>query len=138
MEAEFVSIFVEKQRESIVDLISRNIMLEARIVFAEQKLAQMKQLTDELEANKAHVNQLIEASIQAEEEKHQLVVVESRLKGELVDINKEVQHLRLKVKEYKTDGDQLRDEVKKLNLEKEVNEAKTTRLKNKAKQLAEE
>lgn len=138
MEAEFVSIFVEKQRESIVDLISRNIMLEARIVFAEQKLSQMKELTDELEANKAHVNQLIEASKQAEEEKHQLATNESRLRGELVDVNKEVHHLRLKANEYKTDADQLRGEVKKLNLEKEVNEAKTARLKSKAKQLAEE
>jgi chromosome segregation ATPase len=138
MEAEFVSIFVDKQREVIVDLTSRNIMLDARIMFAEQKLAQMKELADELEANKDHVNQLTAVNKQKEEEKQQLSIAESRLKGEMVDMNKELEHLKIKVKEYKIDADQLRDQVKKLNLEKEANEAKTARLKSKAKQLAEE
>lgn len=138
MEAEFVSIFVDKQREVIVDLTSRNIMLDARIIFAEQKLAQMKDLTDELEANKAHVNQLMVASKQADEERRQLAGNESRLRGEMLDINKELEQLRMKVTEYKGDADQLRNEVKILNLEKEANEAKTARLKSKAKQLAEE
>jgi septal ring factor EnvC (AmiA/AmiB activator) len=57
---------------------------------------------------------------------------------QLAEKAKEVDHLRNKVNECKVDADQLRNEVKKLNLEKEVNEAKTIRLRNKAKQLSEE
>lgn len=138
MEAEFVSIFVEKQREVIVDLTSRNIMLEARIMFAEQKLSQMKELTEELEANKEQVNLLGAYNRQADEDKRQLAAAESRMKGEMADMNKELEHLRNKVNEQKADADQLRTEVKRMLAEKEAQEAKSARLKFKAKQLAEE
>lgn len=145
MEAEFVNIFVEKQREAIVDLTSRNIMLEARIFFAEQKLQKMNDLSQELQANQEHVNQLLDINKVIEEEKRILAAAEVRLKNELVEKDvqlaekvKEIEHLRNKVNECKTDADQLRGEVKTLKLEKEVNEAKAIRLKNKAKQLAEE
>ena len=156
MEAEFVNIFIEKQRESIVDLTSRNIMLEARVLFAEQKLQKMVDLAQELQANQEHVKQLLDINKLIEEEKRILAASEIRLKNELVEKDaelttknkqssdqlaekaKEVDHLRNKVNECKVDADQLRSQVKTLNLEKEVNEAKATRLKNKAKQLAEE
>lgn len=138
MEAEFVSLFVEKQREVIVDLTSRNIMLEARVSFAEQKLQQMKELSDELEANKEQVNLLGAYNRQADEDKRQLVASELRLKGEITDMNKELEHLRNKVNEQKVDADQLRAEVKRMAAEKEAHEAKAARLKHKAKQLAEE
>ena len=156
MEAEFVNIFIEKQRESIVDLTSRNIMLEARVLFAEQKLQKMVDLAQELQANQEHVKQLLDINKSIEEEKRILAASEIRLKNELVEKDaelttknkqssdqlaekaKEVDHLRNKVNECKVDADQLRNEVKKLNLEKEVNEAKTIRLRNKAKQLSEE
>ena len=156
MEAEFVNIFIEKQREFLVDLTSRNIMLEARILFAEQKLLKMADLSQELQANQEHVNQLLNINKVIEEEKRILAAVEVRLKNELVEKDvqlaekerqstaqlaekvKEIEHLRNKVNECKADADQLRSQVKTLNLEKEVNEAKATRLKNKAKQLAEE
>jgi hypothetical protein len=156
MEAEFVNIFVEKQRESIVDLTSRNIMLEARISFSEQKLLKVTDLSQELQANQEHVNQLLVINKNIEEEKRILAAAEVRLKNELVEKDvqlaakdkqtseqlaekvREIEHLKNKVNECKTDADQLRNEVKTLKLEKEVNEAKAIRLKNKAKQLAEE
>lgn len=156
MEAEFVNIFIEKQREVLVDLTSRNIMLEARVLFAEQKLQKMVDLAQELQANQEHVKQLLDINKLIEEEKRILAASEIRLKNQLVEKDaelttknkqssdqlaekaKEVDHLRNKVNECKVDADQLRNEVKKLNLEKEVNEAKTIRLRNKAKQLSEE
>ena len=156
MEAEFVNIFIEKQREVLVDLTSRNIMLEARVLFAEQKLQKMVDLAQELQANQEHVKQLLDINRSIEEEKRILAASEIRLKNQLVEKDaelttknkqssdqlaekaKEVDHLRNKVNECKVDADQLRNEVKKLNLEKEVNEAKTIRLRNKAKQLSEE
>ena len=138
MEAGFVNIFVEKQREVIVDLTSRNIMLDARISFAEQKLEQMQELNKELETNKAHVNQLIDENKFVENKNEQLITTESRMRGEMLDINKELLGLRTKVSEQKTEIEQLLVEIKKLKIEKEVSDVKTARLKNKAKQLAEE
>ena len=138
MDAGFVNIFVEKQREVIVDLTSRNIMLDARISFAEQKLEQMQELNKELETNKAHVNQLIDENKFVENKNEQLITTESRMRGEMLDINKELLGLRTKVSEQKTEIEQLLVEIKKLKIEKEVSDVKTARLKNKAKQLAEE
>ena len=138
MEAGFVNIFVEKQREVIVDLTSRNIMLDARISFAEQKLEQMQELIKELEANKEHVNQLINENKLVEDKNEQLLTTESRMRGEMLDINKELLGLRTKISEQKTEIEQLLVEIKKLKIEKEVSDVKTARLKNKAKQIAEE
>lgn len=138
MEAGFVNIFVEKQREVIVDLTSRNIMLDARISFAEQKLEQMQELIKELEANKEHVNQLINENKLVEDKNEQLLTTESRMRGEMLDINKELLGLRTKISEQKTEIEQLLVENKKLKIEKEVSDVKTARLKNKAKQIAEE
>ena len=138
MEAGFVNIFVEKQREVIVDLTSRNIMLDARISFAEQKLEQMQELIKELEANKEHVNQLIDENKFVENKNEQLITTESRMRGEMLDINKELLGLRTKVSEQKTEIEQLLLEIKKLKIEKDVSDVKTARIKNKAKQLAEE
>lgn len=49
MEAEFVNIFVEKQKQSIVDLTLRNLMLDARVTYMEQAT---KQMIEEFEQQK--------------------------------------------------------------------------------------
>ena len=113
-------------------------MLDARISFAEQKLEQMQELIKELEANKEHVNQLINENKLVEDKNEQLLTTESRMRGEMLDINKELLGLRTKISEQKTEIEQLLVENKKLKIEKEVSDVKTARLKNKAKQIAEE
>ena len=60
MEADFVNIFLEKQREVIVDLTSRSIMLEARVAYADQKARQSHSLIQELEETK----QVLTAKVQ--------------------------------------------------------------------------
>ena len=127
MEADFVNIFIEKQRESINDLTSRNIMLDARIVYAEQKvkvaqeyeqvIIDLQNKNEELTRNAAQVDFLQR---------------ESKAK------DKELIHLKAKVSEMQADIDQLRGTIKQMTMENEVQAAKALRLKNKAKQLIEE
>lgn len=127
MEADFVNIFVEKQRESIVDLTSRNIMLDARITYAEQKVKVLQEYeqvimdlqnkNEELTRNAAQVNVL---------------------QNESIAKDKELIHLKTKIGDMQVDIDQLRKTVKQMTMENEVQAAKALRIKNKAKQLIEE
>lgn len=50
MEAEFVNVFIEKQRDLINDTIARCIMLEAKLVLAERQAQKNGELTEELSA----------------------------------------------------------------------------------------
>lgn len=117
MEAEFINVFIEKQREVIHDLMTKNVMAEARIAFAEQKLSQVQSIIDELEANKEHAQQLMQ---------------------QVDELNNTNKNLTQDILQKNVEIEQLSGEVKKLNIEKEVYEAKAVRLKNKAKQIAEE
>ena len=128
MEADFVNVFIEKQREVINDLTSKNVMAEARLAFAEQKLLQVQDVFEELNANKEHAVQLMQQLKELNEEKltvvqqykEQLLLAEQYLNQKTIDI------------------EELKDIVQKLKVENEVYEAKAARLKNKAKQIAEE
>lgn len=136
MEAEFVNIFVEKQREAIVDLTSRNIMLEARITFAAKTAEQAAQQAEEslayfqksLQESQAHV-------VAVQEESARDIAL---LQQTVTERDKELNHLKAKVKDQSTEIDTLKATAKQLTLEQEIQLAKATRLKNKAKQLAEE
>jgi len=128
MEADFVNVFIEKQREVISDLTSKNVMAEARLAFAEQKLLQVQDVIEELNANKEHVVQLMQQLESLNQEK--LTAVSN------------LQQLIAEFQQYQeqshSEAELLRADIKKLNSEKEVYEAKAARLKNKAKQIAEE
>lgn len=128
MEADFVNVFIEKQREVISDLTSKNVMAEARLAFAEQKLLQVQDVFEELNANKEHAVQLMR---QVEELNQEKLTVVQQYKEQLYSAE---QYLNQKT----NDIEELKDIVQKLKVEKEVYEAKAARLKNKAKQIAEE
>lgn len=125
MEAEFVNIFVEKQRETIIDLVSRNIMLESRMVFAEKTVEQAKQ-------------QAQEAAVLMQVDIDEALKTTAAKEAVIAEKDKELNHLKVKVKDLTTEAEQLRVKVKQMTLEQEVLIAKTNRLKNKAKQLTEE
>lgn len=136
MEAEFVNIFVEKQRETIVDLVSRNIMLEARVAFASKTAEQVANQTQEAVA---------QIQVSLEEAQAQVIATKGEserdiglLKQTIAEKDKEINHLKTKVRDQITEADQLRANIKQLSLEQEVMIAKANRLKNKAKQLTEE
>lgn len=128
MEADFVNVFIEKQREVISDLTSKNVMAEARLAFAEQKLLQVQDVFEELNANKEHAVQLMR---QVEELNQEKLTVVQQYKEQLYSAE---QYLNQKT----NDIEELKDIVQKLKVENEVYEAKAARLKNKAKQIAEE
>ena len=128
MEADFVNVFIEKQREVINDLTSKNVMAEARLAFAEQKLLQVQDVFEELNANKEHAVQLMQQLKELNEEK--LTIVQQYNEQLLLA----EQYLNQKI----SDNEELKDIVQKLKAENEVNEAKAARLKNKAKQIADE
>jgi hypothetical protein len=60
MEAEFVNMFVQKQKDTMVDFLLKNVMLEARIALAETKLRAQE---DELQRL-----QIVESSVKPLEE----------------------------------------------------------------------
>ena len=128
MEADFVNVFIEKQREVINELTSKNVMAEARLAFAEQKLLQVQDVINELNANKEHAVQLMQ---QLEELKQEKLTIVQQYKEQLHSAE---QYLNQKT----NDIEELKDIVQKLKVENEVYEAKAARLKNKAKQIAEE
>lgn len=136
MEAEFVNIFVEKQREAIVDLTARNIMLEARLTFATKTA---EQTTQQSEESLAYFQKSLEEAqaltVAVKEEARRDI---SLLQQTVTERDKELAHLKVKVKDQGIEIDTMKATVKQLTIEQEIQMAKTTRLKSKAKQLAEE
>lgn len=80
MEAEFVNIFVEKQKQYIVDLTLRNLMLEARVAYMEQAT---KQMVDEFQRQKETV----------EKQQQELAQTLSLKEGEIEHLRNRVQEL---------------------------------------------
>ena len=127
MEAEFVNVFVEKQREMINDLVSRNVMLDARLSFAEQKSVKMQEYEQailELQSTQTVLQEQNQKLLQ------ETTVIQQR--------DNEIAHLRATMAERDVDIEQLRSSVKQLTLDSEIQAAKANRIKSKAKQLIEE
>ena len=78
MEAEFVNIFVEKQKQCIIDLTLRNLMLDARVAYMEQAA---KQMIEEFQQQKQV----------AENQQHELAQTLSLKEGEIEHLRKRVQ-----------------------------------------------
>jgi len=127
MEAEFVNVFVEKQREMINDLVSRNVMLDARLSFAEQKSVKMQEYEQailELQSTQTVLQEQNQKLLQ------ETTVIQQR--------DNEIAQLRATMAERDVDIEQLRSSVKQLTLDSEIQAAKANRIKSKAKQLIEE
>ena len=127
MEAEFVNVFVEKQREMINDLVSRNVMLDARLAFAERnsvKMQEYEQAILELQSTQTVLQEQNQKLLQ------ETTVIQQR--------DNEIAQLRATMAERDVDIEQLRSSVKQLTLDSEIQAAKENRIKSKAKQLIEE
>lgn len=149
MDADFVNVFVEKQRETITDLFSRNIMLDARVTFAEQKIQQMLNI----EQQSVDQREQYEKTLAEAQANHDRVTLEyrsaahkqneeiQRLQAEVTvtaSQSNEINNLQAKIKEQITDIEQLRKAVNQMSLERETHRAKAENLKKKAKQLIED
>lgn len=138
MEAEFVNLFIDKQKNALNDLTSRNIMLETHLAFAEQKVVEMQQVKQALEEHKIVVENLTNHAHMMDVQNQQLQKDVDRLTGDVVERDKQLKDLKQDNATIAASAEQLQATIKKLKLELEVHQAKATRLKNKAKQLIEE
>ncbi len=50
MEAEFVNMFVQKQKDALVDALMKNIMLETRLAIVETKLQSLSEVETQYQA----------------------------------------------------------------------------------------
>lgn len=134
MEVDLVNVFVEKQRDVINDLMSRNIMIEARLTVAERHAVKAAELGEKLSNTEGQVkilhdqNAAMNASI--ENLKKQL----SSLEAEKAENEKTIVLLKEQVKRK----EELQALVNKLTLEKESARAKADRLKKKVQEIATE
>lgn len=134
MEAEFVNVFLEKQRDTINDLMSRIIMLEARLVIAERSATQagevLKKLNDAegrvkiLHEQNAAMNEVINKQKPQVEEISSLLHKIDELKSVISNRDEQLKHLQ--------------SSVNALTLEKESQRVKADRLKKKVQEIASE
>lgn len=148
MEAEFVNVFVQKQRDTINDLMSRCIMLETKLAVAEPAVARIGELEQQLAASRAEIElitrQYTEQSDQIISELRQQIATQNttnqQLEAEIVRLNDELNTVALaKSKadqllqdtQKKTEGEvgKLRKSINDLTLERETLKTKVDTLK---------
>lgn len=149
MDADFVNVFVEKQRESLNDLFSRNIMLDARVTFAESKIQQMLTIEQQAaETQVAHVALLNDLQLKHDKQLAELrstissqAELVKKYQADLATAASEKEtfdHAQIKIKEQNTEIEQLRKSVNLMAQEKEIQRSRADNLKKKAKQLIED
>lgn len=83
MEAEFVNMFVQKQKDAIVDALMKNIMLETRIAIAETKLQSLSEIETQYQtAQKTaddYNNRLTQLQQQLKEQQQQIMTLKKTI-----------------------------------------------------------
>ena len=131
MEVELINAYVEKQRETINEIMAKNIMLDAKLVVTERKLQQVTEVekalheyklkADSLEEQNKAMNQLIE------NQKKDIIMLQQK--------EKELQQTVKVNNEQKEKIDLLHKQINKLTLEKEAQRQKAEKMKKKAEEI---
>ncbi len=131
MEVELINAYVEKQRETINEIMAKNIMLDAKLVVTERKLQQVTEVekalheyklkADSLEEQNKAMNQLIE------NQKKDIIMLQQK--------EKELQQTIKVTDEQKEKIDLLHKQINKLTLEKEAQRQKAEKMKKKAEEI---
>ena len=109
MDAEFINLYVQKQKDLIIDLISRAIMLETRVTSYEQKIAKMEESEQQMHAfHEEYKNQQNDYN-QAAETKYELLLQQlhdtqanrEKTNLQLVHLNKKNEELVKKLNDTK-------------------------------------
>ena len=132
MEAEFVNVFVEKQRDVINDLMARNIMLEARIVIAERGALQAGDLATKLAAAEGQVKSLHEQNSVM----NQAIANQKPHLDSIPSLLQKIDELEKAVAGREKELKQIQVQVNTLTLEKENQRAKAEKIKKKVEQIA--
>lgn len=134
MEVDLVNVFVEKQRDVINDLMSRNIMIEARLTVAERHAVKATELSEKLSNTEGQVKILHEQNAAMNASIENLKKQLSSLEAEKTENEKTIALL----KEQVSKKEELQILVNKLTLEKESARVKAERLKKKVQEIATE
>ena len=131
MEVELINAYVEKQRETINEIMAKNIMLDAKLVVTERNLQQVTEVekalheyklkADSLEEQNKAMNQLIE------NQKKDIIMLQQK--------EKELQQTIKVTDEQKEKIDLLHKQINKLTLEKEAQRQKAEKMKKKAEEI---
>ena len=83
MEAEFVNMFVQKQKDALVDTLMKNIMLETRLAIAETKLQSLSEVETQYQtAQKTaddYNNRLTQLQQQLKEQQQQIMTLKKTI-----------------------------------------------------------
>lgn len=83
MEAEFVNMFVQKQKDALVDTLMKNIMLETRLAIAETKLQSLSDLEIQYQAAQKTAedsnNRLTQLQQQLKEQQQQIMTLKKTI-----------------------------------------------------------
>lgn len=82
MEAEFINVYISKQKNWIEDLLAKHIMMESRLQVAEQKLGEknkeVESLNITIEEKNKYINTLVQANNDKQREISELVAARQR------------------------------------------------------------
>lgn len=131
MDVDLVNVFVEKQRDVINELMSKNVLLEARLAVSEKYARKAAEVGEQLSAAETQVKMLHEqnAAMNTVIEKYKKQV------EELIEEKKELEKFGIELKEQKQKVADLLTQVNKLTLEKEAQRVKAEKMKKRAQEL---
>lgn len=117
MEADFVNVFVQKQKDVMNDLLARVVMLEARTALAESKLEDSSKTNLQLEGEMARMREAYESQTNKLKDALTQIKADEKVKAELTALRAEVEII---VEEKK----QLMKQLTEANVQKGVLQAK--------------
>ena len=121
MEADLVNAFVEKQRDTINELMAKNIMLEARLVVVEKRLQQAADLSEKVAEYE------LQLKLTKTQNDTMSVLINKLKQGE--------KEAKEKVDQVEERNTQLQKMIDQLTIEKEAQKQKAETLRKKAEQL---
>ena len=117
MEADFVNVFVQKQKEVMNDLLARVVMLEARTSLAESKLEDSSKTNLQLEGEMVRLREAYDNQTNRLKDAQTQIKADEKVKTELANLRAEVE---IMVEEKK----QLMKQLTEANVQKGVLQAK--------------
>lgn len=117
MEADFVNVFVQKQKEVMNDLLARVVMLEARTALAESKLEESSKTNLQLEGEMARLREALDNQTNKLKDAQAQIKADEKVKAELAELRAEVEII---VEEKK----QVMKQLTEANVQKGIMQAK--------------
>lgn len=132
MDAELVNMFIDKQRETINDAISRIVMLEARLAISERRIEEGKVIVSDM-----HAKHTLQQNIHTEKEEASVKQLEEH-KAAIKKKDVEIADLKIKGEKRNAELEEMRRKFNDLALQRDQDIQKLQKVKKQVKQLAED